>query len=521
MKLAKLLELKKLKRIKAEREASVAIPDRVPDPRDRDALRDPATLADHLDERYKIRAHLRIVGDEMRNLHDRRFGRLSINLPPQCGKTRTAVEWGVFWWLCLRPDAHVVIGSYNERLALKRGKAVRRLVQAYGHRFGLKLETGSANMVDWSLTTGGGVRSVGVGGGITGDPADFLVIDDPVRSRKDADSLTVRETVRDWYSADLFTRRSPGAPVLLVCTPWHIDDLRATLIASGGKFEDGGQWRVVVMPALCTDPKTDPLGRASGDPLPHPKVEEFDVAAALMHWEEARAGTNARDWSSLYQCDPRPQEGALVSWQLLRERRCHEQGTCSKPQRVGVAIDPSGGGRDTAGVIGGYLGEDGRCHFTHDLSGVMPSDAWGRAACELAADTGADFFVAEKNYGGDMVKLMIRTSWDALRREQPERFGMTVPRIIEVTARRGKMLRAEPVAQQWVENRCVTAAYLPDLESEWATFMPGATDSPGRIDASVYLALELLPVPSSGEASMQGAGLLAETDLLGGLWRGR
>jgi hypothetical protein len=118
-----------------------------------------------------------------------------------------------------------------------------------------------------------------------------------------------------------------------------------------------------------------------------------------------------------------------------------------------------------------------------------------------------------------MVKLMIRTSWEALRREQPERFGALVPRIIEVTAKRGKMLRAEPIAQQWVENRCVTAAYLPDLESEWATFLPGSTDSPGRIDASVYLALELLPVPASGETSMAGVDLLAQTDLLGGLWR--
>ena len=63
----------------------------------------------------------------------------------------------------------------------------------------------------------------------------------------------------------------------------------------------------------------------------------------------------------------------------------------------------------------------------------------------------------------------------------------------------------------------MTSAYLPDLESEWATWTPGPY-SPGRIDASVYLALELLPVPSSGESSLSGAGLLAETDLLGGLW---
>lgn len=518
LRLTKLTELKQLRTEKARREASVTLDKRCPDLADRVALADPATLADHLEDRYQLRAHALVIGRELERLRRREFGRLSINLPPQCGKTRTAVEWGVFWWLCLQPDAHVVIGSYNGRLAVKRGKAVRRLIGSYGARFGLCLEPGSANMTDWSLTTGGGVRSVGVGGGITGDPADLIVIDDPVRSRKDADSLTIRETVRDWYSADLFSRRSPGCPVLLVCTPWHPDDLRATLIAAEGKVEEGGRWRVVVMPALCTDPQADPLGRALGDPLPHPKIAPDNVTALLAHWHEARAGVDARDWSALWQCDPRPAEGTLVPWAMLRERRCYQHGfaaaPCSPPVRVGVAIDPSGGGRNTAGIIGGHLDEQGRCVFTHDLSGVMSSDEWTRKACTLAAEISADVFVVEKNYGGDMALLTLRTAWASLRREQPDRFGELVPRIIAVTAKRGKMLRAEPIAQQWVEGRAVTGAYLPELESEWATHLPGG-DSPGRIDASVYLALELLPVPASGSASMHGAALLAETDLLG------
>jgi phage terminase large subunit-like protein len=165
-------------------------------------------------------------------------------------------------------------------------------------------------------------------------------------------------------------------------------------------------------------------------------------------------------------------------------------------------------------VVAGYLGEDGRLHITHDRSSVMASDAWARAACELAADTEADCFIYEKNYGGDMVLLTIRTAWEALRREQPARFSEFVPRLIGVTSRRGKMLRAEPIGQQWKEGKIVTTAYLPDLESEWATYMPGSLDSPGRIDASVHLAYELLPVPSAGNSSLAGAVALSDTPLL-------
>lgn len=487
---------------------------------ERPELATPVSLASHLDGKwYHVRAHLQVIAEELAALERGDFDRLLLNTAPQTGKSRTATEWGSFWWLCRNPTARIVVGSYGDDRAVPLGHAIKKLVETHGARYGLVLERGAAAVKHWNLTSGGGVRSVGVGSAITGFSADLVIVDDPTKSRAEAESQARRDAVFNWYSADILSRQQPGTKVMIVQTPWHVDDLRARVVQQEGDRADGGRWRVIIMPALCEDPKIDPLGRAAGDPLPHPKIKADDTARLMKHWESIRAEQTPRDWRALYQCDPKAPEGALLSWQLLRERRCHEQGSCSKPQRIGVAIDPSGGGRDTAGVVGGYLGEDGRCHFTHDLSGVMPSSEWARAACELAADTGADFFVAEKNFGGDMVKLMIRTSWAALRAEQPERFGSIVPRIIEVTAKRGKMLRAEPVAQQWVENRIVTAAYLPDLESEWATHMPGSTDSPGRIDASVYLALELLPVPSSGETSLEGADLLAQTDLLGGLWR--
>lgn len=495
--------------------------ERLEPPQVRPELASPVTLAAHLDSTYQVRAHLEVIGAEFKALKAGQFDRLLLNTPPQVGKSRTAVEWGAFWWLCHHPTAHIVVGCYGDDLAVKRGKAIRRLVELYGAQFGLVIERGSAAMKDWALTSGGGVRSVGVGSGITGHPADLILIDDPTRSRADADSQVKRDTVHDWYSADLLSRQSPGCPVVLIQTPWHPDDLRARVIAEEGDQVNGGRWRVVIMAALCEQPDTDPLGRSSGEPLPHPKIPAGNTAALLRHWHGLRASVSVRDWRALWQCDPKAPEGALVTWALLRERRCYEPGRtpCSEPQTVAVAVDPSGGGRDTAGVVGGYLGLDGRLHITHDYSDVMASDQWARKACELAADTQADRIVYEKNYGGDMVLLAIRTAWDALRREEPARFGMLVPRLVPVTARRNKMLRAEPIGQQWKEGRIVTAAYLPDLESEWATFQPGSSDSPGRIDASVYLAFELLPVPASGSASMMGAQVLADTDLLG--WASR
>lgn len=491
-------------------EAAIAQLDPAPkpidlDPADKLALRTPATLAEHLWHAYQVRAHVTVIAEAIRDLERGDYNRLLVVTPPQVGKTLTAVVWAAFWWLCLHPSHRIIIISYGDMLAVKRGRAIRALVEEYGARFGLHLDRSNHSAHDWALTTGGGVLSVGIGAGITGNPGDVVFIDDPHKNRAEAESSVMRGRVHDAYGPDMMSRLAPRAPIILVQTRWHEDDLAGRRIRVEGRIEDGGKWRVVHMPALCTDPATDPLGRAFGAPLPHPKIAEHDVAAALLHWESTRAGVPPYDWAALWQGDPKPKEGALLSWKMLESRRCYEHGAerpCAPTNIIAVAIDPSGGGRDTAGIIGGYLGDDKRLYLTHDRSGVMSSDLWARKACELAAEIDADRFIIEINFGGDLATMAVRTAWEALRRENPERYSLFVPRVTTVRGKVNKVLRAEPVAQQWIEDRVRTAQYLPDLEAEWATWQPGTKDSPGRIDASVYMALELLPTPMSGRTEV-------------------
>src|SRR5690606_7328108 len=116
----------------------------------------------------------------------------------------------------------------------------------------------------------------------------------------------------DWWSADLMSRLSPGAPVVLIMTLWHVDDLAHRVLQHDGREEEGGLWRVVRLPAFADSPD-DPLGRAIGEPLPHPRIPEGDVEAARAHWEGRRKSTVVRDWYALYQADPKPVEGALLT----------------------------------------------------------------------------------------------------------------------------------------------------------------------------------------------------------------
>lgn len=522
---------------------------------DRDALASPTTLARHLSYGYVRRQHLNVIGREMAKLDAGEFDRLLIMTPPQVGKTVTAVVWGAFWWLARHPGHRAIVGSYGKTLATERGRDTRRLVAEVGDRYDLQLETGARQVSQWRLTSGGGLKSVGIRSGVTGHSADIALVDDPHKSRADADSLAFRDAVDDWYSADLGTRLAPRAPLVLVMTTWHIDDLAHRVIDREGRVEDGGRWQVVKMPALCSDPDTDPLGRALGEPLPHPKIAAGDTDELLRHWHEQRKGKKLRDWYSLYQCDPQPAEGALLTEKLLRERRWHgpldhecTEAACPRyaphherlitatPQAAAVAIDPSGGGRDIAGVVGGWLGDDERLYIADDRSGVMSADEWGRTACEMAVDLDADRIIYESNYGGDQAAYVIRTSWDALRRAELAELGIPDtprgrrtrryldvakyarprPRVVGVHARKAKRLRAEPIAVQWEQDRIRTARYLPDMEQEWATWQPTDKESPGRIDASVHLGWGLLKAPADTTQGVKTATSVRRSGIVGG-----
>lgn len=489
-------------------------------PEDEAALATPVTLAHHLQRSYKLRAHLTVIGDAYARMEKGEIDRLVLNTPPQVGKTVTAVVWAAFWYLILHPTHRVIIVCYGDSLAVKRGLSTRRLVEEFGARYGLALDPASQAAHNWSLTTGGGIRSVGIGSGITGEPGDFVIIDDAHKNREEAESPTFREKVHDAYSADILTRLAPKAPLAIVMTRWHPDDLAGRVMAQEGIRSKGGRWELLHMPAIATEPD-DPLGRSIGDPLPHPKIQEHDRAGALAHWENARATNVPRDWFSMYQADPRPVEGAMVSGDILRQRRCYEFGTerpCAEGVTHAVAIDPSGGGRDTAGVVAGYLGDDERLYVTHDWSARMKSEDWSRKACELAVLTKADRFIIEKNYGGDLCQLAVRTAWVQLAAEEQEAravaraegrdpgpvlYGPLIPRVVEVTARKNKILRAEPIAQQIIMDRMRFAAYLPGIEHQWQTFLPTSKESPGNLDACVYLGYDLLPMPASGETQFQ------------------
>ena len=483
----------------------------------------PAAIAEAVDPlRFWRRPHIDVINAELSRLLIEPGGALMIETPPRVGKSMLVSQFFPFWWSTMRWTDRMVLSSYAEALAVRHSVAARGLVQAYGAEYGIELSRTQAEKRRWDLTSGGGMIARGVSSGLTGEDMDLGIIDDPVKDRAEAESELVRANVWDWYSSTFGSRRMPETREICVMTRWRADDLAGRILDAQGRVEEGGRWRVVHLPAIALPENheqgvyRDPLGRAPGEPLTHPRIAVDDTAALLAHWEKQRARSTSRDWNALYQGVPYDAEGALLSEDDVRAAT-YEHGP-DDVKRAAVAVDPAGGGRDTVGVVAVALDGEGRVWFTHDRTKRMPADEWPRVACLLAAEVDAGEIVVEKNYGGDMATQLVAQAWQQLSRE-----GLVsglCPMIREVTARRSKVLRGEPIAQAIKTGRVRFVRGLTTLTHEWQMWTPGSSWSPGALDAAVHGATHLLPTLPRG-ARITGMAEMSRSGVAAGGFAGR
>lgn len=223
--------------------------------------------------------------------------KLMLFIPPRHGKSSLATIRYPVYRLAANPSLRVIIGAYNQDLAASFGRATRRLARP---RLELSVDRQTAS--DWETEAGGGVRSVGVGVGVTGRGGDLIVMDDPVKSRAEVESRRYRDLVYDWYTNDIYTRLEPGGAIVLIMTRWHFDDLAGRILASN----DGPNWQVIRLPAEAEP--GDPLGRPEGAALCPARFNVTQLASikkVLMS-----------DYSALYQQAPIARQGAFFdrSW---------------------------------------------------------------------------------------------------------------------------------------------------------------------------------------------------------------
>ncbi len=195
-------------------------------------------------------------------------------------------------------------------------------------------------------------------------------------------------------------------------------------------------------------------------------------------------------------------EGALWTEETLAlNRRLGQEGSLPNWLRVVIAVDPSGTKgdedlrSDEIGIIVGALGTDGHGYVIEDLSGRYAPEEWADVVASAYERHMADRIVAEGNYGGDMVRAVIQAKDE------------TLP-FTQVTATRGKVVRAEPISSLYDQGMIHHVGYFPELEDQMCAMTVSGymgLKSPDRADANVWLWTELFPKLTRKEESVNTA----------------
>ena len=238
--------------------------------------------------------HLRLIS-ELEAVERGEVQKLMVFMPPGSAKSTYSSILFPPWFLGRNPKLSVLGASNTTDLAETFSRRVRNIVngQAYKAVFGFGISSDAGGAGHWETERGGEFFAAGVGAAIAGRRADLGLIDDPIKTREEADSERIRAKHWEWYLNDFLPRLKPGARQILIQTRWHEDDLGGRILA-----REASQWRIISLPMLAGS--NDPIGRQPGERLwPEWFTEEMIDAARL----------DTRSWNSLYQQDPVPEEG--------------------------------------------------------------------------------------------------------------------------------------------------------------------------------------------------------------------
>jgi len=223
-------------------------------------------------------------------------------IPPQHGKTtQNSIHFSAHYLLKF-PMNNIILSSYSATKAENFARKSRELYLR--HRQIPK--NFSASSKEWETGKGGVLKATGRSG-VTGNPANLIIVDDPVNGREEAFSKHIRDKTWDWWEYDIVSRLQDKTSIIFTMTRWHHDDLAGRLL----KLEPD-EWIVVKIPALAKD--NDVLGRKEGDAL----WEGVQSKERLLKIKEKRPHT----FQSMYQQEPSLEEGNIFKtdyWKYYEE----------------------------------------------------------------------------------------------------------------------------------------------------------------------------------------------------------
>ena len=307
-------------------------------------------------EHYQLNWHIDLIGEYLMACERGELTRLIINLPPRAMKSHTvSVAWPA-WLLGRDPGRRIIVASYSSALSLKHSLDTRALMQSEWYRDlfpGTLLARGQNEKAKFMTTKRGFRLATSVGGTLTGEGGEFLILDDPHNAIHIA-SPVMRKRTLDWFQHTFLTRQDSPAKgcYVIVMQRLHPEDLTGFLLAK----ESAGQWAHLSVPAVEEAPRKYSFGsfhyaRQAGEVLNLQRDSNERMA-------QLKADIGSHQFAAQYQQQPVAAEGRIV-----------------KPNWLDyVAQIPEGGMRVQSWDTAIKTGEG--CDFTAGLTWRMTADGF-------------------------------------------------------------------------------------------------------------------------------------------------
>lgn len=265
---------------------------------------------------------------------------LVLSCPPQHGKSLTVTETFPSWYVGKYPDRRCIIACYNDDFAGKFGRRNKAKIDEVGQFvFGIRLKKSSDRDMEIA-DHDGSIITRGIMAGITGNSGDLIIIDDPIKNRAEADSLTYRERLWEEWQNSIKTRTQAGTKIIIIQTRWHEDDLSGRVIREENNVE------VVNIPVEAE--ANDILGREIGDAL-CPEIGKDNKWLHLFKdsYLKDPMGGGIRAWNALYMGRPTSAEGNIFK----REWWKYYSKLPDNIPLVGISVDATFKNNDTSDFV--------------------------------------------------------------------------------------------------------------------------------------------------------------------------
>ncbi|RFU70331.1 terminase [Peribacillus saganii] len=377
---------------------------------------------------------------------------IALSIPPRHGKSMTITETLPSFYLGHFKHHRVILGGYGTEFATKFGKKNKEKVERFGDKlFGIGIKKGTSSATDWDIEGHrGGTISRGILAGVTGEGADLMIIDDPIKTREEANSEVTRDKIWGEWIDSFSTRLHPGAIVIIIMTRWHESDLVGRLLDP--EYGQPLPWKVINLPLEAED-ENDPLGRQLGEPLWDRFGYEFI---------ETRKQMSASSFNALFQGRPTSQEGNIVKREWWKK-----YSTLPKIPRKIMSVDATFKDSETSDYVSiqvwGKSGINAYLIDRHKARMDFPTTLKKIIEMKAKHPDISGIFIEDKANGSAIIS-MLRTK---------------IPGIIPVNPQGGKVARVNAISDYiqagnvWLPKN---EPWIEDFIEEWAAFPRGKND---------------------------------------------